>query len=292
MRLPLLAPLLLASLLSACAQTGERAQPDGLRRTVRYDEVIAWENRGGGGPEALVFVHGWAGDHTLWNKQLESLAPWRRIAIDLPGHGASDKPRVFYTVDRMAEALLAVLDDAHVARAVLVGHSNGAIAARRLLALHPERVAGLVLVDGPLKSFFETPEAARTFVEPLEGRGWKQAAAKLVDAMLAPMHDAAERKRVRALMLATEQHVLVSSIKGTLDPALWREEPIRVPLLLLLARQPAWEGGYRAYCERLAPHLRWEMLDGVSHFLMLDEPERVDALLRSFLVEQQPFARR
>jgi pimeloyl-ACP methyl ester carboxylesterase len=287
----LLSLLLLSCLLGACAVTGVRPQPDGLRSTHWGETRIAWENRGGG-EEALVFVHGWAGDHTLWEKQMESLSPWRRIALDLPGHGASDKPRIEYRVDVMVEALLAVLDDAHVSRAVLVGHSNGALTVRRFLELHPERVAGLVLVDGPLKSFFESPAQGRAFVAPLAGPGWKEWATKFVDGMLAPMHDAADRQHVRAVMLGTQQHVMLSSFEGTLEPELWREQPIRVPLMLVLARQPAWDEAYRAFAEKLAPGLRWEMLEGVSHFLMLDEPERLDALLRSFLVENAPFGRR
>ena len=105
------------------------------------------------------------------------------------------------------------------------------------------------------------------------------------------MRSPADRKHVRAVMLGTSQHVMLSSFEGTLDPALWREEPIRVPLMLVLAKQPAWEGGYRAYAEKLAPGLRWEMLTGVSHFLMLDEPGRFDELMRSFLVEDAPFGR-
>jgi len=289
----LLALLHLACLsagLAGCHVPEPRPQPDGPRSTVRFDERIAWENHGSG-DEALVFVHGWACDRSVWAKQMESLAPWRRIAIDLPGHGESDKSRIAYDVDVMVEALLAVLDDAHVVRAVLVGHSNGGVTVRRFLELHPERVAGLVLVDAPLKPFFESPEQGRKFVAPLRGSGWRAWAAKFVDTLLAPMHSAEDRKHVRAVMLGTSQHVLLSSFEGTLDPALWGEQPIRVPLMLVLAQQPAWEGDYRAFAEKLAPGLRWEMLTGVSHFLMLDEPGRFDELMRSFLIEGAPFAR-
>ena len=281
---------LLLLLLGGCHVTEPRPQPDGPRSLVRYDERIAWENHGSG-DEALVFVHGWACDRSVWSKQMESLSPWRRIAIDLPGHGASDSPRVAYTVGRMVEALLAVLDDAHVARAVLIGHSNGGVTVRRFLQLHPERVAGLVLVDAPLKSFFESPEQGRAFVAPLRGSGWHEWAARFVDTLLAPMRSDADRKHVRAVMLGTSQHVMLSSFEGTLDPALWKAETIRVPLMLVLAKQPAWEGDYRAFAEKLAPGLRWEMLTGVSHFLMLDEPERFDELMRSFLIHEAPFAR-
>jgi pimeloyl-ACP methyl ester carboxylesterase len=299
----LLAVLALACTLAACGSSGYdprtlegyrvhvRPQLDGARETRWQAAHIAWENIGAG-PQALVFVHGWASDRSIWRKQLESLSPWRRIAIDLPGHGASDKPRIDYNADAMVDALRTVLDDADVERAVLVAHAEGGVTARRFLERYPGRVAGLILVDAPLKSRFDSAEQGRAFLKPLTGKGWLAWTAKLVDSMLAGMHDAAERKRLRALMLDTPQEVLLSSFEGTLDPALWRTEPIRVPLLLLLAKQPAWEGDYRAYAEKLAPGLRWEMLEGVSHFLMLDEPVKVDALVRSFLVEQAPFALR
>ena len=291
MRHLLLAFLVLAALVGGCAHTGERPQPFGMRHTNWGEGQIAWENRGNGA-EALVFVHGWGGDHSVFEAQMESLSPWRRIALDLPGHGASDKPRIAYRVDTMVEALLAVLDDAEVGRAVLVGHSNGAILVRRFLELHPERVAGLVIVDGPLKPLFASEKEGREFIAPLRGPDWKEWAAKFVDGMLAPMHSAADRAHVREVMLSTPQFVLRSSFEGTLEPELWREQPIRVPLMLVLAKQPAWDEAYRAYATQLAPGLRWEMLTGVSHFLMLDDPERFDALMRSYLVENVPFAKR
>src|SRR5687767_3287453 len=57
---------------------------DGTR--VRYESF-------GEGREAIVFVHGWAGDTSVWRYQVPEFAKRARvIALDLPGHGASDKP--------------------------------------------------------------------------------------------------------------------------------------------------------------------------------------------------------
>lgn len=275
----------------SCAVTGRKSQPDGLRSTSWNGSRIAWENRGGG-EDALVFVHGWAADRSIWDKQLDSLGPWRRIAVDLPGHGASDRPTIDYRVDAMVDALLALLDDAGVGHAVLVGHAEGALAARRFLDLYPGRVAGLVLVDAPLQSPFGSPGEGAAFLTPLAGAGWREWTARYVDGMLAPLHDAAERKHLRTVMLATESHVLLTSLRGTLEPELWRERPIGVPLLLLMAQSSPWRESTRALAERVAPGARCEVLDGVSHFLMLDDPERVDAFVRAFLIERATFARR
>ncbi|MGH2486029.1 MAG: alpha/beta fold hydrolase, partial [Ktedonobacterales bacterium] len=81
---------------------------------------------------------------------LEHFAPERRVfALDWPGFGASAKPapREFaYSTAHFAEVLASWMDNVGIARAVLLGHANGAAAAVRYSAAHPERVAGLCLI--------------------------------------------------------------------------------------------------------------------------------------------------
>src|SRR5262245_41584751 len=80
----------------------------------------------GKGKDALVFVHGWTCNLTFWKANIPAFADQTRvIAIDLPGHGQSDKPQVTYSMDLFASAIDAVLRDAKVERATLVGHSMG-----------------------------------------------------------------------------------------------------------------------------------------------------------------------
>src|SRR5262245_38162541 len=64
----------------------------------------------GKGREALVFIHGWTCNLTFWKPQIEAFkSKTRVIAIDLPGHGDSDKPHIDYTMDLFARAIDAVL---------------------------------------------------------------------------------------------------------------------------------------------------------------------------------------
>src|SRR5208283_4594834 len=78
----------------------------------------------GKGSRTIVFVHGWAGNLGFWREQVPALADQARlILIDLPGHGQSDKPQTVYTMDFFAAAVLAVLRDARVEKAVFAGHS-------------------------------------------------------------------------------------------------------------------------------------------------------------------------
>lgn len=84
-------------------------------------------------PFAVVLVHGWAGSVYSFAETIPALvaAGHRVLAIDLPGHGLSDKPRAraFYSVPAMADAVLAVLAACGVERYAIVAHSMaGAIA--------------------------------------------------------------------------------------------------------------------------------------------------------------------
>jgi pimeloyl-ACP methyl ester carboxylesterase len=72
-----------------------------------------------------------------------------------------------------------------------------------------------------------------------------------------------------------------------LDDAVWTEDPIRVPLLLLLAPSPHWDADYEAYVRKLAPAAEFVRVPGTGHFLMLEKPDEVNTALLSFLARCQ-----
>src|SRR5690606_36699265 len=106
----------------------------------------------GAGENTSVFVHRWTRDDTSWEEQVPAFADaYRVITLDLPGHGRSDGPaREDFSMDLFAGAVEAVRAEAGADRIVLVGHSMGAPVINHYALMHPERVAGLIAVDGPL----------------------------------------------------------------------------------------------------------------------------------------------
>jgi pimeloyl-ACP methyl ester carboxylesterase len=97
-----------------------------------------------------VCVHGWACTVYSFRRLMPLLGAlgMRACAIDLPGHGLSDKPHDprLYTLDSQAECVLAAMDALGISRAVLVGHSMGGPICARAAVLAPERVAALALL--------------------------------------------------------------------------------------------------------------------------------------------------
>ena len=100
--------------------------------------------------------------------------------------------------------------------------------------------------------------------------------------------DPALAEPAKAVMLATPQHVVVSAGRAMFDPAIWKDDPIRVPLLVVLAKSPFWNDEYEAFVRKLAPGVQYKVLDGVSHFLMLQKPDEFNALLAAFLAGLRP----
>ena len=92
----------------------------------------------------MLFLHGFMGHAGDWREVSDDLdGRLRRVAVDLPGHGASlAVPPDRYTIGGAARSVLDVLDGAGMDRATLVGYSMGGRLALYLALRHPDRCAG------------------------------------------------------------------------------------------------------------------------------------------------------
>lgn len=135
----------------AAATRADDPTPRRERITLDDGREIAVLIAGPGSGRKLVFVHGLGGSQSTWQVVLGALADrYRVIALDLPGHGDSDKSdpgSIDYGVAGLARAIGEVLESLQLDAAILVGHSLGGAVALQM-ALEPSaRVRGLVLID-------------------------------------------------------------------------------------------------------------------------------------------------
>jgi pimeloyl-ACP methyl ester carboxylesterase len=236
----------------------------------------------GKGSEALVLVHGWGSNLDFWRAQVPELAKRARvIALDLPGHGKSDKPETTYSMDYFAAAIDAVMKDAKVERAVLVGHSMGTPVIRQYYRKYPQKTLALVIVDGGLRPF-GTKEQREQFMAPMRGPNYKEAGAQMFAAMSATL-SAEDKARVKASFDNTPQQVLVSAMEAMSDEALYATDKINVPVLAILAKSPFWAPDTEQFFRSLAPDLEYQMWEGVDHFLHMGKPKEFNAAVIAFL---------
>lgn len=125
---------------------------------------ICYYDRGAGDP--VVLVHGMFGDFLDWEPALEPLAQHRRvIAVDLPGFGASSKPRVEYSADFFISTLHELFAQLALGPFAMMGNSFGGQIAILYALSQPKSVSKLVLVNSG--GFRHYPEQER---EPIEAR--------------------------------------------------------------------------------------------------------------------------
>jgi len=107
--------------------------------------LLEWSREG----TPLLFVHGFGNDAHIWDDAAPAVATYyRTLAVDLRGHGDSDRdPECRYDYEFHVADLEAVLAKLGVERLVLVGHSLGGRIGTLFAGRHPDRMAGLVIVD-------------------------------------------------------------------------------------------------------------------------------------------------
>ncbi|MFN2408118.1 MAG: alpha/beta fold hydrolase [Pyrinomonadaceae bacterium] len=236
----------------------------------------------GKGSDAFVLVHGWGSNHDFWRAQVPDLAKRARvIALDLPGHGKSDKPETSYTMDYFAAAIDAVMKDAKVERAVLLGHSMGTPVIRQFYRKYPQKTLALVIVDGGLRPF-GTKEQREQFMAPLRGPNYKEALAPM-SAQMTAMLSADDKARVKTSFESTPHQVLVSAMEAMSDEALYGTDKINVPVLAILAKSPFWAPDTEQFFRSLAPDLDYQMWEGVDHFLHMGKAKEFNAAVIAFL---------
>lgn len=125
---------------------GDAVQP----RSVRVRGVeIAYEAFGRGG-RPLVLVHGFTGSRRDFQWRFEALAKLGRcVALDLRGHGDSTNTgdAASYTLDAIADDLVAFLDAVGIEACDLLGHSMGGMGVLRAALARSDRIASLILMN-------------------------------------------------------------------------------------------------------------------------------------------------
>jgi pimeloyl-ACP methyl ester carboxylesterase len=233
----------------------------------------------GRGEPALVFVHCWNCNRHFWDEQLRAFRKTHRVvAIDLAGHGDSGKDRKDWTIQAFGDDVKSVVDKLGLKRVVLVGSSMGGPVCLEAARNLGNRVVGIVPVDTLLDVEAKAPperveEVIQEMKENYEGATTDYVTENLFSATTPePV-----RKRVLELVTSASPRVSVAMIRASMDydpvPAL-RE--IKAPIHAINSdMRPTNVETNRKYAARFDV----EIMKGVGHYPMLEDPPRFNKLL-------------
>ena len=253
------------------AGTASAADGTPIRYTVR-----------GRGEPALVLVHGWAMDETLWDGQLSTLAAHRVVTLDLAGHGRSGKGRKTWTMASLGDDVKAVVYALDVRPLILVAHSMGGMVALEAARRLHERVKGIVLVDTLLDVEQRTsPDEIEAFAGKLQA-DYQGATTFMCNQYL---FSAATPAAVRARVLAAGTSMDPATSIALLRSA-WSYDPLPALREIKAPVRAINADTFPTNLEvnrRHMPGYEAEIIAGSGHYPMLEAPEWFNAALDQVL---------
>ena len=223
----------------------------------------------GHGPP-VVLLHGGLANSDYWGKQVAALAPHHMvILVDSRGHGRSTRDARPYGYDLMADDVVALLDTLHIAKADVVGWSDGAILGLDLAIRHPERVgkvfafAANTVTSGVQEGVEKNPTFARYIARAGHEYARLSATPKEYDAFVAQI----------SKMWETEPNWTDAQLKT-----------IRSPVLVVDGdHDEAIKRAHTEYIAATIPGAGLLILPDTSHFAFLQDPTLFNAAVLHFL---------
>lgn len=246
-----------------------------------------------GDDPAMIFVHGFTCDLGDWSAQTAGLSGRRRVAVDLPGHGASPRP---------AEASLAALArvvNGLVARtpgAILIGHSLGCRVIQEAYGQSPDGIAGLVFIEMNAVGGGDARAAVAAVAEQVRSVGVHNFLRPKFEEMFTPRSDPAMRARALGRLGKIDPDFATSLLADSIAWETGHEAilaRVRVPVLIIQstslgedfrwrAMRPGMTTPFIEAARRHVADLTVTIVEGTGHFPQIEEAESVNAHIVDF----------
>lgn len=280
--------------------------PIARRSVVAGGHAIAYYEAGPADGPVIVLLHGLASDADTWDKVIGPLAAagMRVVALDLLGHGESDKPENDYHLDDFTDSLARFLDAVGVSTATLCGHSFGGAISMFFGTRHPERVERVVLVSAgglgrevhPVlraAALRAAPTLLRLALAPRMRRLYARPELHRL-LRLTPDNVTNLRRAARALGSPEGQAAFFASLRGVIQPSGQKAASVemrafaeRVPMLLIWsADDPVIPLAHaEAHAARAEPYSRLVVFPSRGHEPHRRNPERFADAVAEFIRE-------
>ncbi|PYS45579.1 MAG: alpha/beta hydrolase [Acidobacteria bacterium] len=255
---------------------------------------LAYDDVGSG--QAVVLLHGYPFNRSMWREQAEALSAGHRVITpDLRGFGESTVLEEPATMGEMAEDVARLLDELQIERATLGGLSMGGYVAFAFYRQFQSRVRALILADTRPQSDTEEVRANRlSQAQKILKEGMQSIADDFMKKVLTPATISQKpliTERVREMIVTTKAQGAASALRGMAerrDHTNFLPEIIAPTLIIVGSEDKLTPPVDAKLMHREIRGSRLEIIEGASHLSNLEEPEQFNRAIKDFLDALQP----
>jgi len=246
---------------------------------------LYYELHGSEGAPWLVFSHSLACTVRMWDPQIAAFKDrYRILAYDMRGHGQSAAPAGPYTLDMLADDVLALMRELKIDRACYVGLSIGGMIGQHLALKEPKRFEKMVLAD---TGHTQTPETIKQWEERIriaQAQGMKPLVAGTMERWFTPaFRDRPRAQRIAELIAATPVAGYVGCGQAIMKlNTTARLKEIKLPVLAIAGDADPSAPGTK-YLGENVPGAKLVMLKQAGHIANVEQAEKFNQALRDFL---------
>ena len=246
---------------------------------------LYYELHGKEGAPWLIFSHSLACTVRMWDPQIAAFKDrYRILAYDMRGHGQSAAPAAPYTLEMLADDVLALMKELRIQRAHYVGLSIGGMIGQHLALKDPGRFERMVLAD---TGHTQTPETLKQWEERIriaQAQGMKPLVAGTMERWFTPsFRETPQAKKIAELIANTPVAGYVGCGQAIMKlNTTARLKDIKLPVLAITGEADAAAAGTRYIGEHI-PGAKFVNIPQAAHIANLEQAEKFTQALRDFL---------
>ncbi len=250
-----------------------------------------YESKGKG--KTLLFVHGAGGTSLYWGIQLSELSKkFRVIAIDLPGHGKTDRLKEKATIERYADHVAGFMKQIKLSHTIIAGHSMGGLVVQQLALKRPELFEKLIIVDSTAN--FPDPTSnlnQSATMESLRNAYTKESAEVLAKAIMSRLFS---KKTLEKGLSPILKYLPTESVY---DTSIWlrdfeagrgvdlrgKVKDINIPTLIIAGADSMLPNSMSQFLHENIKGSMLEIIPDAGHMIMLEKPDEFNQAILSFI---------
>jgi len=237
----------------------------------------------GSGEPALVFIHGWSADSNYWREQVPVFRQhYTVVTVDLAGHGGTDGSRTDWSIARFGQDVATAMSAVPNQQIILVGHAMGGPVAIEAARLMKSRVIGIIGVDTFNTIGAPPPSKAQVdaIIRPFEADFIGHTRQLVTEHLFAPTGNRELANKIAYDMALSSPRVAIPSLRALFEYDF--SEPLKdVSVPIVAIDSDLGEPVNETRIRKVLPKFHANIITGVGHFLMMEDPARFNAALET-----------